>query len=427
MNLKQPMMKLSLGLMSLILLIIAGCDRVDPGMMDNKPVELEAVDPNLVRANTAFGFKLLNELRETERNNNTLISPFSISVALAMVRNGAGDETEQAMINALQLQALDPQSLNANYVYLQRALQAPDSQVTLSIANSLWGAVGIVFDPGFLDRNRQFLDTEISTLDFTEPDNVSTINQSVSDSTDGRISDIIEAIAPSTVICLISGIYFTGDWQEEFDLSQTRDKPFYLANGDEKQVSMMHKTDWYPYYAGEHFQAVSLPYGDGQMGMYIFLPNQDTDLNVFLEHLNVQNWEGWMSQFFAPFSEREVELVLPKFKLEYSVELASALTQLGMGIAFDGANADFSRMRVSPVPVFISYLNHHAVVEVNEEGTEAATGTFVFFEEPEVFAEAAEAFIPPIPFVVDRPFFFAIRDNQTETVLFMGAVVDPTM
>ena len=427
MNLKQTIMGLSLGLMSLILLIITGCDRVDPGMIDDKRVELDTVDPNLVRANTTFGFKLLNELRETNEKNNTLISPFSVSVALAMVRNGAGDETEQAMINALQLQALDPRALNANYVYLQRALQAPDSKVTLSIANSLWGAAGIVFDPGFLDRNRPFLDTEISTLDFTEPNNVSTINQSVSDSTDGRISDIIEAIAPSTVICLISGIYFRGDWQEEFDVSRTENKPFYLANGDEKQVSMMHKTDWYPYYAGEHFQAVSLPYGDGQMGMYIFLPNQDTDLNVFLEHLNVENWEGWMLQFFAPFSEREVKLVLPKFKLIYSVELASALTQLGMGIAFDGANADFSRMRVSPVPVFISYLNHHAVVEVNEEGTEAATGTFVFLDEPEVLAEAADAFIPPIPFVVDRPFFFAIRDNQTETVLFMGAVVDPTM
>ena len=426
MNLKQTITKLSLSLMIPGLLIVAGCGRVDPGMMDNKRVELDSVDPNLVRANTTFGFKLLNELRKTEQYNNTLISPFSISVALAMVRNGAIDATEQAMINALQLQALDPQSLNANYVYLQRALQAPDSQVTLSIANSLWGATGIVFDPGFLDRNRQFLDTEISTLDFTEPDNVSTINQSVSDSTDGRISDIIEAIAPSTVICLISGIYFTGDWQEEFDISRTVDQPFYVSNDEIteiKQVPTMHKTDWYPYYAGEHFQAVSLPYGDGQMGMYIFLPNQDTDPNTFLEHLNVENWEGWMSQF----SEREVELVLPKFKLIYSVELASALTQLGMGIAFDGANADFSRMRVSPVPVFISYLNHHAVVEVNEEGTEAATGTFVFFDEPEVLPQAAEAPIPPIPFVVDRPFFFAIRDNQTETVLFMGVVMDPTM
>ncbi len=423
MNLKQTTMKLSLGLMSLILLTIAGCGRVDPSMMDDKRAELDTVDPNLVRANTMFGFKLLNELRKTDEKNNTLISPFSVSAALAMVRNGAGDETEQAMINALQLQALDPQALNANYVYLQRALQAPDSKVTLSIANSLWGAAGIEFDPGFLDRNRPFLDTEISTLDFTDPNNVSTINQSVSDNTDGRISNIIEAIAPSTVICLISGIYFRGDWHEEFDVSRTEDKPFYLANGDKRQVPMMHKTDWYPYYANEHFEAVSIPYINGQMGMYIFLPNQTTDLNMVLGHLNTENWEGWMSQFFT----QEVALAMPKFKLEYGTELKNALSQLGMGIAFDGANADFSRMRVAPVPVFISYLNHHAIVEVNEEGTEAATGTFVFLDEPLAEPLDAAVSIPPIPFVVNRPFFFAIRDHQTETVLFMGVVMDPTM
>ena len=248
--------------------------------------------------------------------------------------------------------------------------------MTLSVANSLWGAAGIEFDPGFLNRNRQFLDTEISNLDFTDPNNVSTINESVSDSTDGRISDILEAIAPSTVVCLISGIYFKGSWQEEFEVSRTLDKPFYLTNGGKKQVPMMHKTDWFPYYASADFQAVELPYGKGQMGMYVFLPNRDTDLNTFLADLHLQNWEIWMSRF-SP--QTEVQLVMPKFELRYSAGLERALGQLGMGIAFDGSQADFSRMRVSPVPVFISYLDHHAIVEVNEEGTEAATGTYVFF------------------------------------------------
>lgn len=422
MNQKQTFAKLSLGLMSLVLLMIAGCDRGDLDMIDNNRVKADAVNPNLVRANTMFGFKLLNELRKTEQHKNTLISPFSVSVALAMARNGAAGKTERAMLNALQLRALDPQLLNANYVYLQRALQAPDSMVTLSIANALWGAIGIEFDPGFLNRNRQFLDTEISTLDFTDPNNVSTINERVNANTDGRIPNIVEAIDPSTVLCLISGIYFKGSWQEEFDASQTQDKPFYLANGEEKQVPMMHRTDWYPYYADERFQAVSLPYGNGQMGMYIFLPDRGTDLNTFLERLNAQDWEGWMSQF----SEADVSLVMPKFKLEYGAEIKRALGLLGMGIAFDRDRADFSRTRVSPVPVFISYLSHKAIVEVNEEGTEAATGTFVFFEEDAEEEWAAES-IPPIPFIVDRPFFFAIHDNQTETVLFMGAVVDPTM
>ena len=421
MNRKQVVTTLSLGLMGMILLMSAGCDRFDLGMIDNNPDELDTVEPNLVRANTMFGFKLLHELRKTDETQNTLLSPYSLSVALAMARNGAGGATEQAIIDALQLQALDPESINANYVYLQRALQAPDSKVTLEIANALWAAEGIELDPGFLDRNNQFLDTDIATLDFTEPANVSTINDSINANTNGAIPSVVTAIDPQTIACLISGIYFKGSWQEEFDTSQTRDEPFTLANGGKKQIPMMRRTDWYPYYAGDQFQAVSLPYEDNQMGMYIFLPNPDIHLNTFLDRLNVEDWEGWMSRF----SSREVSLVMPKFKLQYSAELRSALEQLAMGIAFDEDRADFSRMTTSSVPVFISYLTHRAVVEVNEEGTEASTGSFVFLDAPVPTAVAEES-VPPIPFIVNRPFFLAIRDNQTGTVLFMGGVEDPT-
>ena len=421
MNRKQMVTTLSLGLIGLILLMSAGCDRFDLGMIDNNRDELDTVDPNLVRANTMFGFKLLNELRKTEQDKNTLLSPFSLSVALAMARNGAAGETERSIVSALQLQALAPESINANYVYLQRALQAPDSKVTLEIANALWAADDIEFDPGFLDRNDQFLDTEIATLDFTEPTNVETINDSINTNTNGAIPSVVDAIDPQTIACLISGIYFKGSWQEEFDTSLTREEPFFLANGSKKQIPMMRRTDGYPYYAGDQFQAVSLPYGNGQMGMYIFLPNRDTDLNTFLDRLSVENWEGWMSQFLP----RDVSLVMPKFELQYSAELKEALEGLAMGIAFDEDRADFSRMTASSVPVFISYLTHTAVVEVNEEGTEASTGSFVFFD-ADVTTALAEESVPPIPFIVDRPFFFAIRDNQTETVLFMGVVMDPT-
>ena len=413
----------SLVAVALIILII-GCDSGQKMAAHLTPIPppSDAVDSNLVRANTRFGFKLLTELQKTDtlQDKNTLISPFSVSIALAMARNGAAGETERAMRNALQLQALDPELLNANYVFLQRALQAPDSKVTLSIANSLWGAEDIEFDPGFLNRNNDFLDTEISTLDFTNPNNVSTINESVAANTDGGIPNMIPAIDPATVLCLISGIYFKGSWQEEFDALQTRDEPFNLADGGKKQVPMMRRTDYYPYYTDEDFQAVSLPFSDGQMGMYIFLPDRDTNLNTFLADLSVQSWEQWMSSF----SSREVSLVMPKFKLEYAAELRNALNLLGMGIAFDSERADLSRASVSPQRLYLSYISHTAVVEVNEEGTEAATGTFVFAD---AVAEEAvpQASIPPIPFIVDRPFFFAIRDNQTGTVLFMGVVADP--
>ena len=324
--------KIYVSLVAVALIIsITGCDSGQKMAAHLTPIPplSDAVDPNLVRANTTFGFKLLNELQKTNtwQDKNTLISPFSVSIALAMARNGAAGETERAMRNALQLQALDPQLLNANYVFLQRALQAPDSKVALSIANSLWGAEGIEFDPGFLNRNNQFLDTEISTLDFTDPNNVSTINESVAANTNGGIPTILDAIDSATVLCLISGIYFKGSWQEEFDALQTRDEPFYLADGGKKQVPMMRRTDWYPYYAGEDFQAVSLPFGNGQMGMYIFLPSRNTDLNTFLEDLSVESWEMWMSSF----SSQEVSLVMPKFKLVYSASASGRIKSARYG------------------------------------------------------------------------------------------------
>ncbi len=407
-----------------ILLALTSCDAGQRMVSHLTPIppSSEAVDPNLVRANTLFGFSLLNELRNTDPHGreNLLISPFSVSIALAMARNGAGGETERAMRTALQLQGLDPQLLNANYVSLQRALQTPDSQVTLLIANSLWGAEDIEFDPGFLNRNNDFLDTEISTLDFTDPNNVSTINESVAANTGGGIPNMIPAIDPATVLCLISGIYFKGSWQKAFDAWQTWDEPFYLTDNIATQIPMMRRTGDYPYYTEAGFQAVSIPFGKGQMGMYIFLPDHNTDLNTFLADLSVQRWERWMSSF----SSREVSLVMPKFKLEYAAELRNALSLLGMGIAFDSNRADLSRASTSPQRLYLSYISHTAVVEVNEEGTEAATGTFVFAD---AVAEEAgpQAAIPPIPFIVDRPFFFAIRDNLTQTVLFMGVVVDP--
>ena len=216
---------------------------------------------------------------------------------------------------------------------------------------------------------------------------------------------------------LINAIYFKGTWQEEFDPSETRDDSFHLANGDIKQVPMMRQERQYPYYRGKNFQAIRLAYGDGQMSMYIFLPDPESDLNLFLENLNAKNWENWTSQFHP----QDISLVMPKFKLEYRKKLNHTLKALGMGIAFEPYLADFSRM--APLEIlgenlYIGEVIHKTFVEVNEEGTEAAAVT-------SVGVVATSLPPPPIPFTIDRPFFFAIRDNETKTVLFMGVVREP--
>ena len=413
---KQIAAKVLLGLLCPVLLVFVGCDRHPPDIFDQKEDELEIgpIDQSIVTANTTFGFNLFNEIRKTEQDKNIFISPFSISVALAMTLNGASGETEQAMINTLQLQGLNSESINVGYAQLQGTLKASDPKVTLTIANSLWARQGVPFNKGFLQQNSQFFGAEISTLDFTDRSAPRKINNWVNTNTKGKIQEIIDQIDPNMVLYLINAIYFKGTWETEFDPVWTRERTFHPATGGEKQVPMMMRTGAYLYHQGENFQAISLPYGNEQMSMYIFLPDRKSDLNTFLGNLDAENWENWISQFHKD----TVNIVMPKFKLKYGTTLNDTLNALGMGIAFKSELADFTRMASLDDNLYLAKIDHKAVIEVNEEGTEAAAVTSVGIE---------TAFAPPLPidFTVDRPFFFAIRDSQTQTVLFMGVVVDP--
>ena len=415
---KQTGKKTFIGLMCLVSLIFAGCSNLgaifgDEGRDESEPV---SIDMNIVTANTQFGFNLFDEIRKTEQDKNIFISPLSISIALAMTLNGASGETEQAMANTLQLQGLDTESINTGYAGLRQALQIADPKVILTIANSLWARQGVPFKQDFLQRNTEYFKATISTLNFTDPNTLTTINQWVNTNTNGKIEKILDEINPDTVLFLINAIYFKGTWQTEFDPSQTRNGTFHLGTDGEKRVPMMTRTGDYPYYENheEKFQAISLPYGDGRMSMYIFLPYRESDLNTFLNGLDPENWEHWISQF----NEQEVFLSIPKFKLEYEKTLNNPLQSLGMGIAFAPGAADFSRMADLAAlgkNLYIGEVLHKAVVEVNEEGTEAAAVTSV----------GIRATSAPPAFIANRPFFFAIHDNETKTVLFMGIVVDP--
>ncbi|MDE0399464.1 MAG: serpin family protein [Candidatus Poribacteria bacterium] len=407
-----------LWLMCLVSLLFAGCNNLGAIFRDEGRDEPETVsiDTNLVTANTQFGFDLFNEIRKIEEDKNIFISPLSISIALAMTLNGASGETEQAMANTLHLQGLGSEAINPGYAGLRQALQVADPKVILTIANSLWARQGVPFKQDFLQRNTQFFGAEVSTLDFTDPNTLPTINQWVNTNTNGKITKILDEINPDMVLFLINAIYFKGTWQTEFDPSRTRDGTFYLTTGDEKQIPMMTRTGDYPYYENYEakFQAISLPYGDGRMSMYIFLPYPESDINTFLEGLNTENWERWVSQLH----DQEVFLSMPKFKLEYKKTLNNPLQSLGMGIAFAPGLADFSQMadlEALGKNLYIGEVLHKAVVEVNEEGTEAAAVTSV----------GIRATSAPPAFMANRPFFFAIRDNETKTVLFMGTVMDP--
>jgi serpin B len=369
---------------------------------------------SIVSAYNMFGFELFRHLVGQDQDQNIFASPFSVATALAMTYNGAAGETAQAMGHTLGLTGMSLAQVNQASAALFKDLRSSDPRVQLDIANSLWARQGIEFTPDFLERNRQFFGATITALDFRDPQCTATINHWVDTQTQGKIKQIVGQIAPDTVMLLINAVYFKGKWQVEFDKKLTRDDIFHLLDGTQKKVAMMSQSGRYPYYQGERFQAVSLPYGEGPTSLYLFLPDQGTPLKEFFKQLNDQNWDGWLTRF----RPMQGSIKLPRFQLEYDRQLNEALKALGMTIAFDRDRADFSRMRVER-DLFIQQVKHKAIVEVNEEGTEASAATSVGIGITSVLTPK------PFTFVANRPFFMAIRDERTGTILFMGAVMEP--
>ncbi|MBD2772941.1 serpin family protein [Iningainema tapete] len=366
----------------------------------------------IVASNNKFGFNLFLEILKKNSDNNIFISPSSVALALAMTYNGASGSTQAAMAQTLELQGISLEQINTSNKALTELLENPEESVQLNIANSLWVKQNFTLNPEFIQRTQDFYKAKVSNLDFNDPTAPSTINNWVSENTNGKINKIIEQISPDERLFLINAIYFKGSWAEKFDKQLSADYPFYLSSGAEIQHPMMSQSGEYRYYENEQFQAVSLPYGDGRLSFYIFLPQQNSNLKDFYQNLNAQNWEKWMTQF----SKNKGFIRLPRFKMEYSVTLNDALKALGMQVAFSD-NANFSAIAED---LAISEVKHKTFVEVNEEGTEAAAVTSIGIRATSVIIEKQ-----PFRMIVDRPFFCAIRDNRTKTVLFMGSIENP--
>jgi serine protease inhibitor len=372
-------------------------------------------DKQLVAANTQFAFKLFAELTKSNIEHNVFVSPASVALALGMAYNGARGETARAIARTLELGEMSLDALNRANAALLESLRTIDAHVALAIANSLWGQQGISFAPDFLSRNQDLYRAEIATLDFGDPSAAATINAWVARNTGGKIETIVDQLDRSAIMVLINAIYFKGSWAKAFDPRRTRQLPFTLPGGRQKQLPMMAQTGKFDYYALPGFQAISLPYGAGRASMYIVLPEQRSSLRAFRRELTHKSWESWLRHF----RQSEGTIVLPRFKLAYESTLNDALTSLGMGMAFD-RRADFSGMFADGKPsATIDEVKHKTFVEVNEQGTEAAAATSIGMIRMTMSPQRNFSMI------VDRPFFCAIRDNQTGTLLFLGTIVDP--
>jgi serpin B len=371
--------------------------------------------PTPAAANAAFAFKLLHQLAQDQPRANILISPFGASTVLQMACNGAGGQTKTEIQQVLGTGNLQPADLARANKQLTQSLNAPGTNVVLSIANAIWCRAGTRIKPDFLAANQQSFDATIAALDFNDPRSVQTMNAWVAQKTHGKINAIADGmIRPLTELFLANAVYFKGKWLEPFDPKTTRERPFHLSGSAQKKLPMMEQSRKFTYRRGTGYQAVRLEYQGCSLAMYLFLPDPDSSPQKFL---SIMTGDKWQRVARPGFAERQGMVVLPKFRARYSVELNQPLIAMGMRAAF--GKADFSG--ISDDPLFISAVRQRAFVEVNEEGTEAAavTGLAMELSAPEPN--------PPKPFemILDRPFLFLIEDSNSAAILFMGVIFDP--
>jgi serpin B len=393
-------------------MLITGCGEsiTEPDPITELPRALTLAEREVIAASNEFAFGLLSQVNGEQPGENIFLSPLSASMALGMTMNGARGETFDAMRGTLGFGDLSQPEINESYRGLIDLLLGLDPRVELAIANSIWYRDTYSFEQPFFDATSTYFDAEVAGLNFADPASLDRINSWVDDKTNGKIDKILNEIKPDDVMYLINAIYFKGDWTTQFDKADTRDAPFYGSSGEEvvSTVKMMRRDGGFDMYRGDGFRVADLSYGGGAFSMTVILPDRDVDVNDVVEALDTQRW----AEMTAGFTKTEMDLHLPRFRLEYEKSFVDALTALGMGIAF-GPGQDFTGM--SSANPFISNVVQKTFVDVNEEGTTAAAVTVVTMTVTSA----------PPAFIVDRPFIFAIRERLSGAILFIGKMMVP--
>lgn len=368
----------------------------------------------LVDANTQLACDLYEKVRLGNEGRNLFFSPFSISTALAMTYSGAAGETERQMAAALHF-TLPQQQLHPAFSALLDDLNGAKGY-ELAIANRLWGQKNYPFRKEFLAGIKARYRGGFEEVDYQNDAERArgTINRWVEAETRGKIRDLLQKpdIKPLTRMVLTNAIYFKGNWSARFDPRDTIAGQFTREDGAAVSTPLMTQKGKFRYLREKDFEMLELPYAGGRLSMLVLLPNRGVGLDTVESQLSSEHLCSWRSGM----EEADVRLFLPRFRTASRFELNAPLHSLGMKDAFDEDRADFSGI-IGKKDLYISKVIHKAFVDVNEEGTEAAAATAVVMYTKSIGLE--------VNFRADRPFVFAVVDRESESVLFLGRLMNP--
>ncbi|XP_028289869.1 leukocyte elastase inhibitor A-like [Gouania willdenowi] len=423
----------------------------------------------LTKANTSFCLDLLKKLSEEDKSTNIFFSPFSISAAMAMVMMGARGNTAAQLSETLgfteamervsadvPLMSSDPSGRNVRTQQISRLpnyllkvfsccpqclkaqdedqddvhakfselLSDYDKEPALILSNRLYGEQSYVFDETFLVKTQKHYKAELETVDFRNnaEDSRLNINMWVEKQTKGHIVDLLsESVLDSrTTLVLVNAIYFKGKWKMQFNTEDTTEEEFRINKNETKPVKMMHiKSKFHTNSIPElNCEILEMPYEGEDLTMIIILPNDIEDDTTGLEKLEKEltfdRFMEWTRPDMMGWNTAHVKL--PRFNMEETYDMKDVLSSLGIVDAFDVSRSNFSGMSRAN-DLVLSKVLHKAVVEVNEEGSEAAAASAAVIND--------RAVIVPTMFTADHPFLFFIQHKPTQMLLFAGRCCSP--
>ncbi len=369
-----------------------------------------------------FALKLQNVLSSDDRN--LVVSPFSLSCALAMTlygsRGNSGAELSKVLFGH-QIDVNNYQSMVQEFQSLIDKSLKSNSNV-LSSANFIYSHKEYPILPDFSQTIEKYFSAKSQVLDFIygNAEAIKTINEDISRATNGKIPTLFESIDTNTKMILANAVYFKGLWKSQFKSDLTQLDKFTTNSKQEVEVEMMFQNAKFPFAYSEQLncKAIELGYEKSNIVMIVLLPDEDNSLKQLKANLNVESFDNLLNRLHS----QKVELSLPKFKLESTLQLIPVLGKLGIKDIFDPKVANFSGITNDPLGLFVGDIIQKAVIEVNEEGTEAAAATGVAF--------LSRSLDIPEQFTANRPFMFFLMsklEKNKNVILFSGTVNNPKL
>lgn len=366
----------------------------------------------IIESNNRFAFDFYKNIQS--KNENIIFSPSSISSAFAMTYAGARNNTFNEISEVFYFEK-NLEVFNSDYYNLIN-IKSNSKNVSLNNANSIWFEKTFKLNSEYLSTNKQYYNSSSNFVDFKNNSEKSRlqINLWVEKNTNGKIKDLLSSssIDNSTKLVLVNALYFKGDWKTKFKKENNTTGDFQVSKRSKLNTTFMNSkiTSWY--YEDKYAQVIEIPYSDRNTSLMIIVPKSFRRIKKLKKKFNYEYYQTYISNK----QKKSINLSMPKFKVLSEYNLVDNLRTMGIKDAFTG-NADFSGI-CSNEHLFISDAIHKAIIEIDENGTEAAAATAVVMRKTSILLESVKV-------TIDKPFIYILRNNESNLIYFMGQINNP--